>query len=113
MSSSRPVTIVMGVFNGERFLAETVDSILSQSFRNFKLNVFNDDGTGSSGAIHDSYQKKDSRLRTYHQRNKRLVEPLNRGCGLAKDRYITQVGADEISVWDRLSGQDPKHVSGR
>jgi glycosyltransferase involved in cell wall biosynthesis len=105
MSSSPLVSVVMSVFNGEQFLAEAVDSILNQSFRDFEFIVINDGSTDSSGAILDSYQKKDSRLRVYQQENRGLVESLNRGCSLAQGQYVARMDADDISLRDRLSWQ--------
>jgi glycosyltransferase involved in cell wall biosynthesis len=95
----------MSVFNGEEFLAEAVDSILNQTFRDFEFIVINDGSTDGSGAILDSCQKKDSRLRVYNQENKGLVESLNRGCSLAQGQYIARMDADDIAVRNRLMWQ--------
>jgi GT2 family glycosyltransferase len=95
----------MSVFNGERFLAEAVESILGQTFTDFEFIAINDGSTDNSGTILDSYLKKDSRLRVFHQENRGLVESLNRGCGLTQGRYIARMDADDISLRDRLSWQ--------
>src|SRR5262249_42264689 len=105
MSSSPLVSVVMSVFNGEQFLAEAVESILSQSFRDFEFIVIDDGSTDNSATILESYLKKDSRLRVFHQENMGLVESLNRGCGLAQGRYIARMDADDISLRDRLIWQ--------
>jgi len=105
VSSSPLVSVVMSVFNSERFLAEAVESILSQSFSDFEFIAINDGSTDNSGTILDSYQKKDSRLRVFHQENRGLVESLNRGCGVTQGRYIARMDADDISFRDRLSLQ--------
>jgi glycosyltransferase involved in cell wall biosynthesis len=105
MPGSPLVSVVMSVFNGERFLAEAVESILSQSFSDFEFIAINDGSTDNSGTILDSYQKKDSRLRVFHQENRGLVDSLNRGCGLTQGRYIARMDADDISLRDRLSWQ--------
>jgi hypothetical protein len=99
------VSVVMSVFNGERFLAEAVESILNQSFRDFEFIAINDGSTDGSGAILESYQKKDSRLRVHHQPNKGLVESLNLGCSLAQGQYIARMDADDIAIRDRLQWQ--------
>jgi hypothetical protein len=99
------VSVLMSVLNGEGFLAEAVESILNQSFSDFELIVINDGSTDSSGAILESYQKKDPRLRVYHQGNRGLVESLNRGCALVRGRYIARMGADDIAIRDRLLWQ--------
>lgn len=99
------VSVVMSVFNGERFLREAVQSILNQSFCDFEFIVINDGSTDNSGSILDSYQRRDPRVRAYHQENRGLIESLNRGCGLAQGRYIARMDADDIAVSDRLARQ--------
>jgi GT2 family glycosyltransferase len=95
----------MSVFNGERFLAEAVDSVLNQSFLDFEFIVIDDGSTDGSGGILDSYQERDSRLRVYHQDNKGRVESLNWGCSIARGKYIARMDADDISIRDRLMWQ--------
>jgi glycosyltransferase involved in cell wall biosynthesis len=103
--SSPIVSVVMSVLNGERFVCEAVESILNQSFREFEFIVINDGSTDSTGATLDSYQRKDPRLRVVHQENRGLVESLNRGCGLARGKYIARMDADDIAIRDRLMWQ--------
>jgi hypothetical protein len=95
----------MGVFNAERYLAGAVESILNQSFRDFEFIVIDDGSTDGSGAILDAYQLRDSRLRVYHQQNRGLTESLNRGCALARGKYIARMDADDIAIKDRLMWQ--------
>jgi glycosyltransferase involved in cell wall biosynthesis len=99
------VSVVMSVFNGEQFLAEAVESILDQSFSDFEFIVINDGSTDRSGAMLDTFQEKDSRLRVYHQENRGLVESLNRGCSIARGKYIARMDADDIAIRDRLRSQ--------
>jgi hypothetical protein len=96
------VSVVMSVLNGEKFLPEAVDSILKQSFRDFEFIVIDDGSTDSSGAILESYQKKDPRVRVYHQENRGLVESLNRGCAMARGKYLARMDADDIAIKERL-----------
>lgn len=99
------VSVVMSVFNGEQFLAEAVDSILNQSFSDFEFILIDDGSADRSGAILDSYQQKDSRLRVYHQDNAGRVVSLNRGCSIARGKYIARMDQDDIAVRDRLMWQ--------
>lgn len=96
------VSVVMSVYNGERFLAEAVQSILKQSFNNFEFIIIDDGSTDSSPAILKSFQTADSRVLVHRQENRGLVESLNRGCSLAQGRYIVRMDADDIAVRDRL-----------
>jgi hypothetical protein len=99
------VSVVMSVFNGERFLRDAVESILEQRFRGFELIVINDGSTDKSASILDSYQKSDARVRVYHQENRGLIESLNRGCSLARGKYIARMDADDVSVSERVMWQ--------
>jgi Glycosyl transferase family 2 len=105
MTTTPLVSVVMAVFNGERFLREAMDSILQQSFRDLEFIVIDDGSTDQSGAILDSYQRNDPRVRVIHQENKKLVESLNRGCALATGKYIARMDADDVAVPDRLAWQ--------
>lgn len=99
------VSVVLSVHNGERFLGEAVESILNQSFCDFEFIVVNDGSTDASTPILDVYQKRDSRIKVYPQVNRGLVESLNRGCALARGKYIARMDADDIAVRDRLMWQ--------
>ena len=99
------VSVVMSVLNGERFLAEAVGSILTQSLTDFEFIIVNDGSTDRTSALLHGYQKSDSRLRVFHQQNKGLVESLNRGCALAQGKYIARMDADDVALKDRLLWQ--------
>ncbi len=99
------VSVVMSVFNGERFLAEAVDSILNQSFLELEFIVIDDGSTDRSASILDSYQSCDARMRVYHEEHSGLVKSLNRGCELAQGKYIARMDADDVASKDRLALQ--------
>ena len=95
----------MSVYNCERFLREAMESILDQSFRDFEFIVIDDGSTDRCPSILDSYQKSDARLTVYHQENRGLIESLNRGCSIARGKYMARMDADDIAVRDRLTWQ--------
>lgn len=97
------VSVVMAVYNGESFLKDAVDSILSQTLNNFELLVINDGSSDKTKDILAGYS--DKRLRVYDQTNKGLVVSLNRAVGLAKGRYIARQDADDLSSSGRLEKQ--------
>jgi len=99
------VSVVMSVLNGERFVAEAVRSILSQTLRDFEFIIINDGSTDGTASILDSYVGTDPRVQVYHQENRGMVESLNRGCGLARGKYIARMDADDIAFPDRLERQ--------
>lgn len=99
------VSVVMSVFNGERFLREAVESILQQSFREFEFIIIDDGSTDHSATILDSYHTDDARVKVYRKKHSGLVESLNQGCWLAQSKYIARMDADDIARKDRLERQ--------
>lgn len=61
------ISVVVPVYNGEKYLGQCIDSILNQTFRDFELILLDDGSPDGSGAICDSYAEKDSRIRVIRQ----------------------------------------------
>jgi len=99
------VSVVMSVFNGARFLRESIQSILNQSFRSFEFIIVNDGSTDDSAIILEEFAKVDPRIRLFAQPNLGLVRSLNRGCALASGRYIARMDADDVALPGRLEAQ--------
>jgi cellulose synthase/poly-beta-1,6-N-acetylglucosamine synthase-like glycosyltransferase len=99
------VSVVMTVFNGERFLPEAVESILDQGFRDFEFIIIDDGSTDCSASILDSYQHSDARIRVCHEEHAGLIKSLNRGCELARGKYLARMDADDVAVQSRLGWQ--------
>lgn len=97
------VSIVMSVYNGERFIRESVDSILNQTFRDFELIIINDGSSDKTMEILKSYN--DNRIILIIQKNMGLAKALNNGIAMAKGRYIARQDADDKSDLDRLEKQ--------
>ena len=104
MSNPR-VSVVMSVYNGERYLHKAVESILDQTFANFEFIIINDGSTDSTGGILRRYEEIDERVRVFSQENLGLIASLNKGCRLARGEYIARMDADDISLPDRLAKQ--------
>jgi len=98
------VSLVMAVRNGERFLRESIQSVLAQSFRGFELLIVDDASTDRTRAIIDSYH--DRRIRVITNETQRgLSASLNRGIGAARGRYIARLDADDVAEPERLAAQ--------
>ncbi|MDQ6531540.1 glycosyltransferase [Flavobacterium sp. LHD-85] len=105
MSIHNPlISVLMPVYNGEKFLREAIDSILNQSYRNFEFIIINDGSTDETENIIFSYN--DNRIRYIkNESNLRLIKTLNYGIELAKGEYIARMDADDIAVTDRFEKQ--------
>ncbi|MGB3903999.1 MAG: glycosyltransferase [Anaerolineae bacterium] len=97
------VSVVMAVYNGERFLRQAVDSILSQTYTDFEFIIIDDGSTDGTAEIVRGYA--DPRLRVLTQQNMGLVKSLNRGVGMARGGYVARMDADDISLARRLELQ--------
>lgn len=98
------VTVLMAVYNGEKYLKEAVDSILCQTFSDFEFLIINDGSTDGTSEILKSYE--DSRIHIIlNESNLGLVKSLNNGLKLAKGEYIARMDADDISLPERLEKQ--------
>jgi hypothetical protein len=100
------VSVVIPVFNCERFVAEAVESVLAQSFRDLELIVIDDGSTDRSGEIVAGLLRDDPRGRLLvNERNLGLSRTLNRGWRKARAPYIARLDADDVALPDRLSRQ--------
>ena len=98
------VTVLMPVYNGERYLRQAMDSILSQTFRDFEFLIIDDGCTDKSVEIINSYA--DPRICLVHnETNLGLTAVFNRGLDLARGEYIARMDCDDISLPSRLEIQ--------
>jgi len=97
------VSVILPVFNGEKYLSEAVGSILSQSYKRFELIIIDDGSKDKSLAVIKKF--KDSRIRIYTQTNQGLAKTLNRGISLAKGTYVARQDQDDFSYPERLEKQ--------
>lgn len=97
-------TVLMPVYNAERFLRSAMDSILRQTFTDFEFLIFDDGSTDSSPDIVRACN--DPRIRFYRSKqNVGYVKHLNRGIDLARGEYIFRMDADDIARPDRFARQ--------
>ena len=98
------VSVVMGAYNGERFLRPAIESILSQTFRDFELIVIDDYSTDSTPRILREF--KDARMRVLrNERNLGIAKTLNNGIAAARGEYVALQDHDDISWPTRLEYQ--------
>lgn len=100
------ISVVMPVYNGERFLRDAVESILKQSFADFEYIIVDDGSTDQTSQILEEYRLLDSRIYIHaNPTNKGIIKSLNTGCELSSGRYIARMDADDISLPNRLEKQ--------
>ena len=100
------VTVLMAVFNGGSYLKTALDSILSQSLRDFELLVIDDASTDGTAELLGRYAVEDRRVRVLHNgENIGLTASLTFGLKEAKGRYIARLDADDVARPSRLAAQ--------
>ncbi len=96
------VTVLMSVYNGEKYLREAINSILNQTFKNFEFLIINDGSTDKTEELLKYYN--DPRVKIYtNKKNIGLTKSLNTGLKIAKGEYIARQDADDISMPERLT----------
>lgn len=88
------ISVVLPVFNCEKYLDEAILSVLGQTYTNLELIIVDDGSDDRSGEIADSYLKKDDRVRVIHQKNMTLPYALNNGFSAANGEFYTWTSAD-------------------
>ena len=99
------VSVVMPVYNGERFLNEAINSIRAQAFTNFEFIIIDDGSTDATHGILLRHAQADSRIRVFSQTNMGLIESLTRGYSAATGAYIARMDADDVARPGRLGKQ--------
>jgi hypothetical protein len=97
------VSVLMPVYNGQRYLREAVDSVLRQSFQDFEFVVIDDGSTDATPSILAEF--RDPRLRVFSLPHAGLVQALNDGLARCSGDYVARMDADDISRCDRLAEQ--------
>lgn len=102
-TKSPKVSVVLSVYNGEKYLCEAIGSILNQSFADFELIIVDDGSTDLTPEIIRSY--KDPRIRVLRHENQGLAYSLNRGIMASRGQYIARMDDDDVSLPARLERQ--------
>jgi glycosyltransferase involved in cell wall biosynthesis len=97
------ISVIMSVYNSEKYVREAILSILGQTFRDFEFIIINDGSTDKSREIIENI--KDDRIKIISRENKGLIYSLNEGIKLAKGEYIVRMDADDVCENNRLEEQ--------
>lgn len=105
------VSIIIPIYNVEKYLCRCVDSIISQTYRNIEIILVDDGSTDKSAGICDCYACRDSRIKVQHMANSGVSNARNIGLRSATGEYITFVDSDDwidccyIENWVRIASQ--------
>ncbi len=103
---SPKISVVMSVFNGESYLHESIETILSQTFNDFEFIIIDDYSKDDTWKILTKYAEQDKRIKLVkNEHNLGLTKSLNKGIKLAQGEYIARQDADDISLPKRFEKQ--------
>lgn len=95
-------SIIIPVYNVEKYLGECIESVLTQSFQSYEIILVNDGSTDTSGDICDEYAKKDKRIKVIHQENKGLSGARNKGIVSSTGEYLLFIDSDDYIAENSL-----------
>ncbi|MEO8269380.1 MAG: glycosyltransferase [Aureliella sp.] len=99
------ISVVMPVYNADKYLVQAVASIIEQTSRDWELICVNDGSTDTSRQILEWFAEQDNRIRVVNQSNLGIVAALNGGCAIARAPLVCRMDADDIALPDRLERQ--------
>lgn len=102
MMCSSLISIIIPIYNVEKYLPKCLDSVISQTYTNIEIILVNDGSTDSSGSICDDYALKDSRIIVVHKENGGVSSARNMGLAKAEGEWVLFVDADDILPDDAL-----------
>lgn len=93
------VSIIMPLYNAEKYVGETIESVLSQTYKNWELLITNDGSKDNSSSIVERYINQDKRIRLFNQNNGGSAKARNNSLKYAQGKYIVFLDADDL--WEK------------
>ncbi len=89
------VSIIVPIYNVEKYLSECIESVLAQSYKNLEIILVDDGSTDSSGEICDAYKRRNDRIQVIHKENGGLSDARNQGIVQSRGLYLAFVDSDD------------------
>ena len=100
------VSVILPVYNGEDHISECIESILSQTYKDFEFIIVDDASTDKTPGILSSFSEKDSRIKIFrNKKNQRQTISATIACQNAIGKYIARIDADDVALHHRLERQ--------
>lgn len=90
------ISIIVPIYNVERYLKKCIDSLINQTYKNIEIILVNDGSKDNSIKICDEYVKSDNRIKLFHKENGGLADARNYGMKFVTGKYVTFVDSDDI-----------------
>ena len=96
------VSIIMPVYNSEKYIAEAIESVCNQSYKNWELLIVNDGSTDRSPDIINEYAEKDDRIKVFHKKNSGVSSARNIALSYVRGELVTFIDSDDVYHPNRL-----------
>ena len=90
------VSIIVPIYNVEKYIKECIDSIINQTYKNLEIILVDDGSPDCCPKICDEYSKKDKRIKVIHKENGGLSSARNAGLDVAKGEYVSFIDSDDV-----------------
>lgn len=94
------ITIIVPVYNVEKYIRECIDSLLNQTYKNLEIILVDDGSKDKSGEICENYANADSRVKVIHKENEGLGFARNTGLTVAQGKFVTFIDSDDVADVD-------------
>lgn len=105
MRNNSLISIIMPVYNSEKYIAEAIESVCTQSYENWELLIVNDGSTDHTSEILDHYAKIDSRIKVFHRKNEGVSMARNFALNQINGEYVTFIDSDDVYHLKHLERQ--------
>lgn len=105
MKEQKLISVVIPVYNVEKYIRESLDSIINQTYKNLQIILIDDGSTDSSGSICDEYAASDDRITVIHQKNAGAGAAKNTGLDLIQGEYFSIIDSDdyiELNMYEKM-----------
>lgn len=97
------ITVVVSIYNGQKYLAECIESVINQDYPNLEIILVNDGSKDDTKKIIDEYAQRDSRIIPIHQNNSGVSASRNNALDIAKGEYVSIMDQDDVLATDYIS----------
>lgn len=96
------ISTIMPVYNCEMYLSESIESVISQNYKNWELIIIDDGSIDHTSKIIDNYASKDSRIKAFHKKNEGVSMARNFALNRINGKYVTFIDGDDVYHTNRL-----------
>ena len=96
MEQNELLSIIVPVYNSEKYVSVCIESILKQTYQNIEVILVDDGSTDESGKVCDEFEQADHRVRVFHKKNGGVSSARNLGIEKCRGRYVTFIDSDDF-----------------